>query len=85
MENIKQLIEQWADAHETDPAIAAAICQIACDEDDAERIWREGTEAEVAAIVEIVTNNTLLTDDHRAMAWGVTTLGAIVGMGGLDS
>ena len=66
--------EQWADCRKTDIEVAEAIFYVASHQENvAERIWQDPSEAEVIAIWEYVTCNGL--HDAADFNWGVGTLG----------
>lgn len=64
----------WADTHETHPAVAAAIHAIADSKRDVEMIWEAPTSAEwdavTMAVEEYLTHGDFAREDDERYCWG---------------
>lgn len=66
---MNKFIESSA-SRETSPELMSAILKVANgDETEAERIWEDATDAELVAVIEIVTNNGM--HETTDFVWGV--------------
>ena len=72
MEMSRDDLQQWAQSHDTDEAVAQAIMQMANDDAAMEKLWSEPTSNEVVAVVALA--GTFADEDADNLQWGCTII-----------
>ena len=62
-------LQQWAQARDTDTAIATAIMRMATDEETMQQLWETPTQDEIEEIMELAA--VLADEDDSELQWGV--------------